>query len=271
MTSHATKRFKGPPEYKTYPVLSTKTSDINEGDLCWWDAVTNSAKSALDFAWQGSLAKTQRAFARLLIGMSLTKSPANNVPAGTFDTVDKIRCGRFGAARLDCASTPVRKDSLIAIAQGTGNTLNPQKCVIVTDPSLAVGKAISDGAAQTDILFDIDAQFSRPTLPGERSYFADPGDVGAIPVEGYMDGVVLLKSAAAETRTIAAASAPGQRLSIGQETDAGDITLTFAADYDGTPHNTVVFSAVGQFIVLEAGPTKVWGLVVNRGAALSQV
>lgn len=88
-------------------------------------------------------------------------------------------------------------------------------------------------------------------LGGVENAITDPGDAGAIPVTA--SGHVLLVSAAAETRTLAAPLAVGQHLRMIFKTDGGDIVLTCSTGLDaGTGRTTYRFQNAGEFLELAA-------------------
>lgn len=110
-------------------------------------------------------------------------------------------------------------------------------------------------------------------LVGERlqNEFADPGDGGAIPVD--QAGVCAITTAAAETRTLAAPSAPGQQITLVLDVDGGDCVITVAHAISGTD-NTITLNDAGDSIVLYAisfGGADYWRVLVNNGATLSTV
>jgi hypothetical protein len=101
---------------------------------------------------------------------------------------------------------------------------------------------------------------------------ADPGNGGAIAVTST--GTCPLTSTGAQTRTVAAPTFLGQRLSVSCDVFAGNITITIATIYDSAGHNTITLTAAGQMFELEAvqvGGLKRWRLASNDGATLSTV
>lgn len=100
----------------------------------------------------------------------------------------------------------------------------------------------------------------------------DPGDEGAIPVteSGYCD----LVSAAAETRTLADPTFPGQVLILCFKTDGGAITITAASPVNQTGNNTLLFEDAGDALKLYGstdGADTEWRIDSNDGIALSTV
>lgn len=79
---------------------------------------------------------------------------------------------------------------------------------------------------------------------------ADPGDAGAIPVAA--SGVCALETLGAETRTLAAPTFEGQRLTVCFDVDGGDCVLTATPAIDQTGNNTVTFANEGEFLELVA-------------------
>lgn len=76
----------------------------------------------------------------------------------------------------------------------------------------------------------------------------DPGDAGTISVR--QSGMLHLRSAGAETRTLPRPGGKGTILWIDMETDGGDITLTVTGGINEDGDTTFVFSDPGQFLLL---------------------
>lgn len=101
---------------------------------------------------------------------------------------------------------------------------------------------------------------------------ADPGAAGAIAVtkSGYCDVV----TAAAETRTLAAPTFRGQRLSLAAKTLVGNCVITCSTTVNAAGNNTVTFTAAGQALLLIAktnGANLRWSVVGTDGATISTV
>ena len=76
----------------------------------------------------------------------------------------------------------------------------------------------------------------------------DPGNAGVI--DTLRSGIVELRSAGAETRTLPDPTFRGQTLDLYMIVDNGDITVTASSPVNQTGHTTIVFSAIGGFIRL---------------------
>lgn len=98
----------------------------------------------------------------------------------------------------------------------------------------------------------------------------DPGDAGAVPVN-LGDGYVLLVTAGAEVRSIAAPAYVGQRLLLSMDTDGGDCVVTVAATVNQTGNNTLTFADVDDTIELVGRADNKWSVGFNDGVALSTV
>ncbi len=99
---------------------------------------------------------------------------------------------------------------------------------------------------------------------------ADPGASGAIPVTA--SGSCALTSGGSETRSLAAPTFVGQRLSLTCDVDGGSLAVTSATAINQAGNTHMALNDVGDMIVLEAmqvGGTKVWRVVANDGVALS--
>jgi len=81
----------------------------------------------------------------------------------------------------------------------------------------------------------------------------DPGDAGALPTN--QTGIVELVSAASETRTLAAPTKSGLRLTLAFKTDGGDCVVTCATTVNVTANNTITFDTAGEMIELVSVPS----------------
>lgn len=109
---------------------------------------------------------------------------------------------------------------------------------------------------------------SRPTA------VIDPGDAAALPVDGYQDGLCMMTSAGAETRTLADPTLFGQRFVLVADTYGGDIVVTAASPCNVVNNNTLTFGAASEALSLEAvtaGGVLVWQIGWNDAVGLSTV
>lgn len=97
----------------------------------------------------------------------------------------------------------------------------------------------------------------------------DPGDAGTITVDRN-PCYVPLRSAAAETRTLARPTKTGVKAVLFMEDDGGDITLTVTGGYDEAGTTSFTFDDVGEFAVFESGYDADNSLFVWRLTASSQ-
>lgn len=79
---------------------------------------------------------------------------------------------------------------------------------------------------------------------------ADPGDGGALPHTLY--GMVAIRTAAAETRTLPDPLKGGLKLSLAFREDGGDCVITFASAFDELGRTTFTLNTVGQVLQLES-------------------
>ena len=106
--------------------------------------------------------------------------------------------------------------------------------------------AMRNGPASDEVCDKLDAA----DLGGLANEITDPGDAGAIPVA--TSGIVNVVSAGAETRTLANPAAAGLVLGINFLTDGGDVTITAASAYNAAGNTSIVFQAVGEYILLQS-------------------
>ncbi len=117
------------------PVQYPKTASalIKGGDLCYQETA-GTLTSAKDFTWNASLAQTQTDFHDAFAGVAIDGSLA----AETRD----VTVAPTGVAEYPCAAVGSQLEigTYIGPAQGTGNTLDPQKVVNVATSNLAIGR-----------------------------------------------------------------------------------------------------------------------------------
>lgn len=226
---------------------------VSEGNKA--DYTPAAAVAAGDVVVQGSL-----------VGMAHTAIAAS-VPGaintgGIFDVVKATGAITAGApVYWDATGDPVggTAGSGAATTTAASNTLM----------GWAVTAAVSAGTTVRIKLANVNGatiynQVSQP--------IADPGDAGAVPVTN--SGYCPLVSAGAETRTVAAPSAPGQMLLLYCKTYVGAITVTIAATVNQTGNNTLVFGVQDDSIMLvaiESGAALEWRIAYNDGVVLSTV
>lgn len=147
---------KGP--YRMQTALWKGSLAVAVGDLVYKDASDHYDKSAAQYTWDNNLATTQASFHDVFRGVSQVRRTTAQTADGTQATDGPIAC--TGEFAFPCAALQaalyVASNTYITIAQGTGNTLNPQKVVATTDITLAIGKLTRDAAVNdTWLWFEI--------------------------------------------------------------------------------------------------------------------
>lgn len=111
------------------------------------------------------------------------------------------------------------------------------------------------------------------TVDPIQNLITDPGPSGAIPVTAT--GTVLITTAGAETRTIAAPTVVGIELLLNFETKVGNCVVTVASTINATGNNTITLSTVGWSIKLISVRTSTsafrWAVEYTDGATLTTV
>ena len=147
---------KGP--YRMQSANWAPASAVAVGDLVFKSASDHYDYSALLFTWNTNLATTQEDFHDTFRGVSQVRRTTAQLTAGTQVTDGCIAATGefcFPCAALESA-VYVANNQYVAIAQGTGNTLNPQKVVPTTTIALAIGKVTRDApVGQTFLWFEI--------------------------------------------------------------------------------------------------------------------
>lgn len=95
----------------------------------------------------------------------------------------------------------------------------------------------------------------------------DPGNAGTINPEMWGQQF-LIKTAGAETRTLARPDRPGILTSIVLDTDGGDLTLTVTGGYNTAGDTTIVFNTAGDMVVfmsVKTGTTYEWTAIAQEG------
>ena len=99
----------------------------------------------------------------------------------------------------------------------------------------------------------------------------DPGNAKTITPEMWGQ-LFLIKTAGAETRTLARPNRPGILTSIVLDTDGGDLTLTVTGGYDAAGDTSLVFADAGDmavFMSVKTGTTYQWTMVSHEGTDAS--
>ncbi len=81
----------------------------------------------------------------------------------------------------------------------------------------------------------------------------DPGDAGAL--LNYLTGIVELVTGGAETRTLAAPTKSGLRLTLAFKTDGGNCVVTCATGLNVTANTVITFDTAGEMIELLSVPS----------------
>lgn len=116
-------------------------SAVSIGDCCFIDSSdSHTVKSAVNFTWTTDLPTTQAAFIAEFIGVSAQHYDGTNVTYGIKD--GKLRMDTTGVFEFDTADSSHNVGDLVGLAQGTGNTLNPQAVTTVSDEAHAIGRVV---------------------------------------------------------------------------------------------------------------------------------
>lgn len=146
----------------TCPVVPAVNSAtvIEVGDLLWQD--TDDAKPASDFTWGAGINATQDSFADDFLGVAMQRSRAADT--------DPIRVACKGVFEFTCASATFELGDLIGPAKASGDALEDQKVVAVTDPARAIGRVAKRvSAAATTVLVEITSNVMFGGLTGNTT------------------------------------------------------------------------------------------------------
>jgi hypothetical protein len=137
---------------------------IEIGDLVWLD--TDDAKPASDFTWDASIGETQDGFSDKFLGVAMQRSLSGET--------EPIRVATTGVFEFTCASAATWElGNLAGPAKASGNALEDQKVVEVTDAARSVGKCVkASTTAITNVLVDIKSTIM---LGGEQVHTASVG------------------------------------------------------------------------------------------------
>lgn len=133
---------------------------VGDGDLCFIDASDSSyVKSAAEFPWNGNLATTQADFHDEFYGVSTVR----RTTAMTADATSAPEGGVLASGEFCFPCDELQSDtypsynSFVTIAQGAGNTLDPQKVVLTTDVTIAIGRLTRPAlTGYTSLVFTIE-------------------------------------------------------------------------------------------------------------------
>jgi hypothetical protein len=123
------------PRY--YAVDSATVIEI--GDMLWLD--TDDVKPASDYTWDTNIATTQRAFAKVFVGVAADRSASGDT--------DLLQVNMAGVHEFACASAAHELEDYVAPANSGSSTLVNQTVVKVTDPTLAIAKVAQREASAT--------------------------------------------------------------------------------------------------------------------------
>lgn len=147
---------KGPYRYQTSNWKGGLA--VDDGDFVYKDASDHYDKSAAGFTWNTNIATTQADFKAVFRGVSTCRrttamtADATQAPEGGILASGEF-C--FPCAALESA-VYVNAAGYVAIAQGVGNTLNPQKVVYTATVGIAIGKLTRDAAiGATSLVFEL--------------------------------------------------------------------------------------------------------------------
>ena len=147
---------------ETDPILAAVDSGtvIEIGDLVWLD--TDDAKPASDFTWDSDTATTQDSFVDSFLGVAMQRSRSGDT--------DPIRIATRGMFEFVCASAAFEIGDLIGPAKASGNALEDQKAVAVTDPARGLGHvAKREASAVTKVLVEIVSNVMHGGLAGNTA------------------------------------------------------------------------------------------------------
>lgn len=161
---------------------------------------------------------------------------------------------------------PPYDDGRIAVVVNTGSSGN----IAVTD---AAGNAVITVTPKQRVVLMADGTAWLEVIGPAMVRIADPGNAGAIPVT-YSGVCAITTGASGETRTLAAPSFVGQRITLTHDVDGGgDAVITSAVAINRTGNNTITFADAGRWIDLvgaQVAGALVWR-AVGSDAALSTV
>lgn len=214
---------KGPYRHQTANWKGSTA--VNVGDLVFADTADLNAagnpfdKPAGSLTWATDLLTTQRLFAPRFRGVSTVRRIAGQTAAGDQVTDGAILATgefTFGCAALGSAALV---GSLVAPAKASGNALDPQRVVITTDPTIAIGKLTRFAAVgATFLTFEVlaptfaspppaDARFGQPALVSAANgltAFAGGGQASATALTAGINRVTTVATAADSVRLPAA-------------------------------------------------------------------
>lgn len=208
-------------------------------------------------------------------GTAIEQAGAGEAGVGTVIGIEggggSAAAGDFVTVWLDSLGGTVKVKAAGAFSAGA--SLYSAASGKVDDATAEGYKILGTAAAAATADGDIVEMIVDPSVQGVAQEITDPGDAGAVPVT-QTGWVSLVSGGGGETRTLAAPTFPGQRISFGFQTDGSDIVLTCATGLNQTGNNTATFADAGDHLALEAievGANIRWRVLANDGVALSTV
>lgn len=136
------RREDAKPRY--LPVNSAVVIEI--GDMVYMEV--DDARPASAFTWDTNIATTQRAFKKKFVGIAADASAAGQTALIGIDIA--------GIVELTCASAAFEMFDLVAPAKASGDALEDQKVVEVTERNLAIGKVYRrEASVVTTVNFEL--------------------------------------------------------------------------------------------------------------------
>lgn len=223
---------------------------VNVGDLIFADTADANAagdpydKPAGSVTWTTDLLTTQRLFTPLFRGVSAVRRIAGQTAAGDQVTDGGIlatgeftfACAALGAAAL--------KGALVGIAKASGNALDPQKVLVTTDPTIAIGKLTRFAAVgATRLTFELltptfaspspaDPRFGTPALLSAANAITASATSDQAGATQLAAGINVVSVVATAGDSVKLPTAVAGTLLIVKNTDAADSMDVFPATGD---------------------------------------
>lgn len=207
----------------------------------------------------------------VVVQNNLVGVPANDIPANTLGALHIE--GVFDIVKVNGAINPGAALYWDADGNPQGGVAGTGALTTTSSDNTFAGYAVA-GAGATDetvrCMLVRAPEITNTIYQPLTAVIEDPGDTEAIPVTD--SGVVVLETAGAESRTLAAPNHVGQMLLLVLSVDGGDCTVTCATGLDQTGNNTAVFGDAGDTLLLvgvDVGGQNRWRVVANDGVTLS--
>lgn len=147
--------------------------NINNGDLCWWDAANQTVKAASGFTYVTSDALTRRLFKRVFLGIMVGKKVSGDgaLQVQIINGLAKTTI-ESGAVTWPGAAADLAPANLVGISSVAG-AVQSQQCKVINNPDEAIGNVLRKVSTTTELKNDVYffSELLNPRTPQDHTIF----------------------------------------------------------------------------------------------------